>query len=226
MTTLQSMVDAPLLKELATGLLSHAARASSSSRLIRNSATIGGTLGAGLASQADVLPVLGAMDAEAVLRSASKTQLNLSGGSSEQPGLALSGVVYTGKQERRIPSHAFDAQRRSNELLVEVVVPRFGYSCGASLQRVGRTPTDVTLLSAVAVVEIEQNVYRRVRLVFGGVNMQPVRIQAVEQQLEGQPVLHPGDSQRLLAVLKSGMAEFYPPSDMLVSSGYRRVSGM
>ncbi len=56
--------------------------------------------------------------------------------------------------------------------------------------------------------------------------MEPVRIHAVEQQLEGQPALHPGDSQRLLAVLKAGMAEFHPSSDVLVSSGYRRVSGM
>src|SRR5579884_2064899 len=43
MTTLQSMADAPLLKELATGVLAQAAHASSSSRLIRNCATIGGT---------------------------------------------------------------------------------------------------------------------------------------------------------------------------------------
>src|SRR5690242_10550832 len=45
MTTLQQIVDAPVLKEGTPGILSLAAHASSSSRLIRNSATIGGTLG-------------------------------------------------------------------------------------------------------------------------------------------------------------------------------------
>src|SRR5206468_7488083 len=63
MTTLQSIVDAPLLKELFTGLLSRAAQASTSSRLIRNSATLGGTVGAGAASQADLLTALVALDA-------------------------------------------------------------------------------------------------------------------------------------------------------------------
>ena len=82
------------------------------------------------------------------------------------------------------------------------------------------------MLNAVAVVEIEDGVYRRVRLAFGGVNMEPVRVHAVEQQLEGQPAIHPGDGQRLLAVLRAGMAETQPSSDVLVSSGYRRVSGM
>ena len=226
MTTLQGIVDAPLLKEHFTGLLSRAAQASTSSRLIRNSATIGGTLGAGAASQADLLTALVALDAEVVVRSGSKTQVNLSAGTAERPGLGLSGVVYKGKQERRISSSSFSTEKRPNELIVEVVVPRFSYGCGASFQRIGRTPTDVALLNAVALVEIEDGAYRQVRLAFGGVNMEPVRIHAVEQQLEGQSALHSGDSQRLLAVLKSGMTEFLPPSDTLVSSGYRRVSGM
>ncbi|HZU01824.1 MAG TPA: FAD binding domain-containing protein [Ktedonobacteraceae bacterium] len=226
MTTLQDIVDAPLLRELAAGLLSSAAQASASSRLIRNSATIGGTLAIGAASQADLLTALVALDAEVVVRSASKTQVNLSAGTAERPGLGLSGVVYKGKQERRISSGSFSTEKRPNELIVEVVVPRLSYSCGASFQRIGRMPTDVALLNTVAMVEIEDGVYRRARLAFGGVNMEPMRVYAVEQQLEGLPALHPGDSRRLLAVLKAGMAEFHPPSDVLVSSGYRRVSGM
>src|SRR5437764_2422295 len=94
MTTLQSMVNSPILKNVATGLLARAALASSFSRLIRNSATLGGTLGAGVASQADLLTALAVMDAEIVLRSGSKTQVNLSGGTVEHPGFALSGVTY------------------------------------------------------------------------------------------------------------------------------------
>src|SRR6266704_1724732 len=128
MTTLQAMVDAAVLKSLASGLLSRAALASSFSRLVRNSATLGGTLGAGVASQADLLTALAVLDAEIVLRSASKTQVDLSGGTADRPGLPLSGVTYKGKQERRVPAsvgadlsrpspiYRPDAERRPNEL--------------------------------------------------------------------------------------------------------------
>src|SRR6266699_4193436 len=115
MTTLQSMVDSPVLKDLAGGLLSRAALASSFSRLIRNCATLGGTLGAGIASQADLLTALAVMDAEVLLRSGSKTQVNLSAGTLDRPGLPLSGVTYKGKQERRVPYAA--VERRPTELI-------------------------------------------------------------------------------------------------------------
>ncbi len=226
MTTLQQLADAPLLQDLATGLLAQTARASSSSRLIRNCATVGGTLGAGAASQADLLTALAAMDAEVVVRSGSKTQLNLSGGTSERPGLALSGVVFKGKQQRRIPCSTFSMERRPNELIIEVVAPRPAAHCGASFTRVARTEADVALLNAAALVEIENETYKRVRLAFGGVNMEPVRLYATEKQFEGRPFTHPVDSQLLLTALQAGFAEFRPPTDIHASSGYRRVSGL
>src|SRR5436305_11723538 len=122
MTTLQSMVDSPVLKDLAAGLLSRAALASSFSRLIRNSATLGGTLGAGIASQADLLTALAVMDAEVLLRSGSKTQVNLSGGTIDRPGLPLSGVTYKGTHVRRVPFGSLWTERRPNELIIEVIV--------------------------------------------------------------------------------------------------------
>jgi CO/xanthine dehydrogenase FAD-binding subunit len=226
MTTLQQMVEAPLLKEFATGLLSHASLASSSSRLIRNSATIGGTLGVGVSSQADLLTALVALDAEAVVRSGTRTQVSLGAGSYERPGLALSGVVYKGKQERRLPCSTLSLDRRPSELIIEVVIPRPGVGCGTSFMRISRTPTDVAMLNAVALVEIDNGVYKRVRLVFGGVNMEPRRLQSVEQQLEGEPVQHPIESERLLSLLRSSLSSMRFPSDVRVTGDYRRVSGM
>src|SRR5579883_1143564 len=155
MTTLQNIVDSPVLKTFAMGLLSRAAQASSSSRLIRNCATIGGTLGAGAASQADLLTALLALDAEVVVRSGSKTELNLSGGTIDRPGLALSGVVFKGKRERRIACGSFSMERRPSELIIEVFIPQVLPGCGTSLQRVGRSAGDVALLNVATVVEIE-----------------------------------------------------------------------
>ena len=226
MTTLQTMVDAPVLKELATGLISRASFVSTSSRLIRNSATIGGTIGAGVASQADLLTALVAMDAQVILRSGSKTQVDLSGGTLDRPGRSLAGVIYKGKQERRVLSAEFNLEHRPSELIMEVFLPRPLAQCGASLMRIGRTETDVALLNAAALVEIVDGVYKRVRLVLGGVNMEPIRLHAVEKQLEGRAVVHPVNSQALLSLLQSGMASFRPPADIRASSGYRRVSGM
>src|SRR5712692_1665282 len=188
MTTLQNIVDAPILNNLAMGLLSRASLASSSSRLIRNCATLGGTLATGVAAQADLLTALTVMDTEVVLHSGSRSQINLSGGTLDRPGLALSGVTFKGKRERRVPSSALSIERRPDELIIEVLIPQPALGCGTSFMRIGRTSTDVALLNAAALVEVAQGSYRRVRLALGGVNMEPIRLYAFEKDLEGQPV--------------------------------------
>lgn len=225
MTTLQQLADVPLFKEYASGVVEKAALASSFSQLVRNSATIGGTLGTGAASQADLLTVLVALDAEAVVRSGTRTQVNLSGGTGNRPGLSLAGVVYRGKQERRIPCLELTDERRPSELIIEVQIPRIMHANGAAFMRVARTANDVALLNVAAFVEIENGNFRKVRLAFGGVNMQPMRIKSAERTLEGQPVAQEVGNQ-VMAALKVATNEFRPPADALVSSGYRRVCGM
>src|SRR5947209_12222286 len=214
MTTLQSIVDSPALQKFANGLLSRAALVSSFSRLIRNSATVGGTLGAGISSQADLLTALAVMDAEVVLRLGSKTQVNLSGGTPEHPGFALAGVTYKGKQERRLPFSSLSNERRSSELIIEILIPQPDAGCGAAFTRVGRTPTDVALLNAACLVQVKDGVYSRVRIALGGVNMEPTRLLSVERLLEGQAVSTPNTwAQSLGLALQTGMADFRPPSD-------------
>lgn len=222
MTTLQSMVDSPVLKELATGILAQAARASSFSRLIRNSATLGGTLGAWTASQADLLTALAVLDVEILLRYGAKTQVNLSAGTPDHPGLALPGVIFKGKQERRVPFSALNLDRRPHELIIEVLIPHSALASSGSFMRVGRTRTDIALINAAATVEVQDSVYRRVRLALGGVNMEPQRLHSVERQLQGQPV----DVQALLPAVQANWSEFQPPSDFRASSDYRRASGL
>jgi CO/xanthine dehydrogenase FAD-binding subunit len=226
MTTLQNMVDAPALKNFATGMLAKAAQASSFSRLIRNSATLGGTLGAGVASQADLLTALEVLDAEVLVRSGSKTQVNLSGGTPDHPGFALSGVTFKGKQERRIPFSALNMERRPHELIMELRIPPLAATNGASFMRVGRTPTDIALINAAALIEVQDGSYSRVRLALGGVNMEPIRLHAAEQQLEGQAIPNPNAwAQFVMPILQAALADFHPPSDFRASSSYRRVSG-
>src|SRR5574340_863454 len=123
-------------------------------------------------------------------------------------------------------------ERKPNELIIEVVVPRYAYSCAASFMRVGRTPADVALMNAAALVEVSDGKYGQVRLALGGVKMEPVRMEAVEKQLEGQPIASSGDAnaaldtQPLILAVQAGMANFSPQDDFRASTGYRKVSGM
>lgn len=230
MATLQSMVDAPVLKELATGVLARAAQASSFSRVIRNSATLGGTLAIGAASQADVLTALAALDAQSLLRSGSRTKVDLGAGTVDRPGFALAGVTFKGKQERRVSCVNLSNERHPNELITEIIIPRPAAGTGASFQRIGRTPTDVALLNACALVQIQDGMYRQVRLALGGAQMEPLRMQGVEKQLEGQVAMNEGDTtlntQLLVSALQAGMADFSPPADFRASNGYRKISGI
>ncbi len=227
MTTLQMMADAPELRDLAAGLLAQAAQTSSPSRLIRNSATLGGTLSLGAASQAaDLLTALAAIEAEAQVRSGTKSQVDLGAGSYERPGLALAGVTFKGKQERQLATQTLAQERRSNELILEVTLPRLGFGYGASLQRVRRTPTDLALLNAAAIVEVTEGIYSHVRLALGGAQMEPVRLPGVERQLEGQSAMNADsntiNTQLLVSALQAGMADFQPPPEMRAISSYQR----
>ena len=131
------------------------------------------------------------------------------------------------KQERRVSFGSLWTERRPNELIIEVIVPRPGPGSGTSFMRVGRTPTDIALLNAAALVQVTGGVYQRVRLALGGVNMESVRLQAIERQLEGQAVLDAAAWTQFVApVLQAGIADFRPPSDFRASSSYRRASGM
>jgi CO/xanthine dehydrogenase FAD-binding subunit len=225
MTTLQELVESSVLKNIATGIISHAAKASAPSLAIRNAATIGGTLGAGLQSQSDLLTIFAALDVEVVLRSGSQTQINLSGGTSERPGLSLSGVTYKGKVERRVAFRSLDLERRPNELILEVVIPPVSPVIAGAFMRAGRTFTDRALINAVALVLLHEGKYQQVRLALGGLNMEPVRLQAIERHLEGKEITEPRMHQ-IWAALQAGINEFNPPSDESVSGVYRRVSGM
>lgn len=230
MTTLQTMADAPLLQDLAAGILAKAARSSSPSRLIRNSATLGGTLAIGAASQADLLTALAAMEAEVLVRSGSKSLFDLGAGSTERPGLALAGVTFKSKQERHLPSVALSQERHQHELIVEIAVPRLDYAYGASLQRAAYTPGDVALVNVAAIVAVSEGAYASVRLAIGGVNMEPLRLPGVERYLEGRPAMNEEsatlNTQDLVAALQAGMADFQPPPDMRASSSYRRICGL
>jgi CO/xanthine dehydrogenase FAD-binding subunit len=161
MVTLQALVDAPLLGEVAGGILAQAAT-SSAARLIRNAATVGGTLAAGPAANADMAVALTVLEAQARL---------------------------VGEHERLVPAEVVFEQRQPGELLTEVVFKRPAASTESAFLRLARTPTDVALIHTAALVHAHGGTSQRVRVAVGGVGMSPTRLYETEAALEGLPPL-------------------------------------
>jgi len=190
MVTLQALVDSPLINTLAGGILAQAAQ-SSAARLIRNAATIGGTLAAGPAAQADLAAALAALGAKARL---------------------------VGETERVVPAEAVFQERRPGELLVEVLIERIPANTAGAFLRVARTPDDVALVHAAAVLTIQGGVCQQVHIAVGGVGMAPVRLQETERLLAGK---HP-DQAQISAAVAASLDAFAPPPDFRASPAYRR----
>ena len=226
MTTLQQLTQHPLSSGIASGILSQAAYCSTASDAVRNSATVGGTLALGVAAHADILTVLAALEAQAIVRSGSRTEVSLNGGMLERSGAGYSGIVYKGKQERRLDATTVSKERLPNELIIEVVIPRFGQQVQGAFARISDTPTGVAILNVALVATIEQEQLRRVRVVFGGGDMEPVRCISIEQVLEGQALQAVRNMQNFDALLQKGLTAFRPTTDRYASSGYRKASAV
>lgn len=158
MVALQALVEAPIIRELAGGLLAQAAR-TSAARLIRNAATIGGTLVAGPAAHADLPVALAALDARARL---------------------------VGEAERMVPAEAVFHERRPDELLLEVIFQRPPASAEGAFLRVARAPDDVALVHAAAVLVVQGGICQQARVAVGGVGMSPLRLHETEHMLIGK----------------------------------------
>jgi probable selenate reductase FAD-binding subunit len=160
MLTLQALVDSPLAREIAGGILAQAAK-TSAARLIRNAATLGGTLVSGPAANADLWVALAALDARATL---------------------------IGQTERSIPTETVFEQRQPGELLIEVIIERPPATTEGAFMRVARTSDDVALVHAAATLLMQGGICQQARIAVGGVGMAPVRLRETERLLVGQSI--------------------------------------
>ena len=165
------------------------------SRLIRNSATLGGNLGTG-SPIGDSPPVLLALDASLVLTDAD--------GEREVP-LA---DYFTGYRQ---------SVRRPDELIRAVRIPRPLAPVVAFHKIAKRRFDDISSVAVAAALDIEDGVVTKARIGLGGVAATPIRALATEAALEGErwtaeTVEHAAE------VLK---AQGTPMSDHRASSEYR-----
>ncbi len=190
MVTLQALVDSSMIQALAGGVLAQAAK-SSAARLIRNAATIGGTLAAGPAANADLAVALAALGAQAQL---------------------------VGETRRLVPAQTVFEERQSGELLTEVTFERPPAEAEGAFLRVARTPDDVELVHAAAVLLVRGGICQRLAIAVGGVGMSPVRLSKTEQLLTGKQI----DQEQLNAAIAAGLTAYVPPPDFRASPAYRQ----
>ncbi|THC54878.1 FAD binding domain-containing protein [Streptomyces sp. A1499] len=165
------------------------------SRLIRNSATLGGNLGTG-SPIGDSPPALLALDASVVLADAD--------GEREVP-LA---DYFTGYRQ---------SVRRPDELIRAVRVPLPLSPVVAFHKIAKRRFDDISSVAVAFALDIEDGIVRKARIGLGGVAATPIRALAVEAALEGQP----WEAATVEAAARILETQGTPMNDHRASAGYR-----
>lgn len=165
------------------------------SRLIRNSATLGGNLGTG-SPIGDSPPVLLALEASVVLAHAD--------GEREVP-LA---EYFTGYRQ---------SVRRPAELIRAVRIPLPLARVTAFHKIAKRRFDDISSVAIAFALDIEDGIVRKARIGLGGVAATPIRALSGEAALEGRP----WSAETVEAAAAALQAEGTPMSDHRASAGYR-----
>ncbi|MFJ3979482.1 xanthine dehydrogenase small subunit [Streptomyces sp. NPDC090021] len=165
------------------------------SRLIRNSATLGGNLGTG-SPIGDSPPVLLALEASLVLTGAD--------GEREVP----LGDYFTGYRQ---------SVRRPGELIRAVRVPRPLAPVTAFHKIAKRRYDDISSVAVAFALDIEDGSVRTARIGLGGVAATPIRALATESALEGRP----WTAESVEAAARVLSAEGTPMDDHRASAAYR-----
>lgn len=191
-TTLEDIARSRVLARVACGIISQGALGMSSP-LQRQVANLEALLANGINNQ-DILVALLALDAKVKLRGrVART-------------VALEEIWGDGG----IP-------KVGSNLVVEVVVPKPWGRVGAALERVAIVPSDVSILSAVAVLRLVRGQVAVARVAVGGGLPRPVRLREVEARIEGRK-----PSERLFRRAAERVGEMIEPtSDVRASADYR-----
>lgn len=166
-------------------------------RQVKNRASFGGNLGSA-SPIGDLLPILLALDAS----------------------IRLCGP----EGERDLPANGYflayrETQRRPEELIVGVHIPRRPGWISAAYKVAKRQTDDISIVAAVFALQLDAE--RRVldaRLAYGGVAAIPVRALRAEALLLGRVL----DANALTAVCATLALEFQPLDDHRASAAYRR----
>ena len=163
---------------------------------IRNMATIGGNL-CNASPAADTAPPLLALDAE---------------------------VKIAGKEHSRtIPLDGFflgpgKTALKQGEILTEIHVKNLPLHSGTAFSKMGRTPTDISKVSAAVVLTAKRNKCEDVRIALGAVAATPIRARAAEKTLLGKEI----SADSLEATSQAAADEARPITDVRSTAQWRK----
>ena len=125
--------------------------------------------------------------------------------------------------ERQIDAESFfvdlfTTDLQPGELLTSVTVPAYGAGTGGAYVKHRHPASSYAVVGAAALVEVSGGKCARVRLVIGGVQGVPVRAEAAEKALTGQP---PAEASVFRAAEKVPEALDQPNGDLYASAEYR-----
>ena len=191
-TTMAMLEDSPAIRALAGGILARAA-AGCGSVQIRNMATLGGNL-ANASPAADTATPLLALDAEVVLADA--------------------------RGRRKIPlTEFYSGLKKTKALIVEVAIPAPPRGGRWSFQKLGRTENDISLVNAVAGLQLDSKGRAKwARIALGAVAPRPMRAVHAEELLVGRKV----DECTVAAVCDEVARAVRPITDVRAAAEYRR----
>jgi len=131
---------------------------------LRNLITVGGNLAAGYA-WCDLPVALLAMDAQY--------------------------EVIPGENSRTIPydgSTSFRRLSKKDEIISKISLGSQFKDASGVFMKFSRTSTDLAMVNVAVTMKVEQNILKTVRIVAGGLVPTPMRLQEIEQMLEGQVI--------------------------------------
>jgi CO/xanthine dehydrogenase FAD-binding subunit len=196
-TTMAGVEDSAAIRALAGGILAKAAAACGSIQ-VRNMATVGGNLVNG-SPAADTAISLLAMDASVVLAGAtSRRKVPLTRLFAGPGKTALDGALL---------------------VEIQVPVPARGGRWGWSFQKLGRTESDIAVVSVAAGLQVDAHgKCKSARIALGAVAPTPLRAKGAEQMLIGLKL-----TTELVALACEQVAlEVSPISDVRAPAAYRR----
>ncbi len=156
-TTLAEVVESPILRAAANGVVAQAAHRTAAS-VLRNQATVAGTL---IAEAGGIFATaLAALDALVVCVGAKTMEVAICDFLSMWDHFTMGALVK------------------------EIIIPAASLNKRASLQTVARTPRDKPIVSVCAAARIEKSAARDVRIALGGVAYNAVRAEDAEKALE------------------------------------------
>ncbi len=196
-TTMTELEDSTAICGLAGGILAKAAAAWGPVQL-RNMATIGGNL-ANASPAADMAVPLLVLDASVVVAGATRRRTLPLAEFFRGPGKTVMG----------------------KELLVEILVPATprGGRRGWSFHRLGRTLSDISLVSAAAGLHLDaRGICKAARIALGAVAPSPMRAAGAEAMLTGQKLT----GELIALACEQVTREVSPISDVRAPADYRR----